>query len=218
MTQDQPAGATTLYLIRHGATDANERRPYILQGRGVNYGLSANGRAQAAGAAEFLKSFRLDRIYCSRLLRSIETAQAIAGHHGLDVEPIEELAECHVGQWEGLDWDTIMARHPDEYRAFLENPAECAYLGGESYGDVLRRVRPVLQGLLERHAGETIAVVAHNVVNRVYLADLLGLHLCKAKDLKQANACVNMIRYENGRTSLITMNACFHLPETLRHW
>jgi broad specificity phosphatase PhoE len=218
MSQAPAPSATYLYLIRHGATDANERRPYILQGRGVNYGLSTNGRAQAAAVAEFLKTFTLHRIYGSGLLRSIETAQAIAAHHHLEVQSIDELAECHVGQWEGLDWDTIMARHPKEWEAFQTNPAECGYLGGESYADVLRRVRPIFERLLEQHVGEAIAVVAHNIVNRVYLADLMGLDLCKAKDLKQANACVNVVRYEAGRATLMTLNACFHLPESLRHW
>lgn len=213
-----PADSTYLYLIRHGATDANERRPYILQGRGVNFGLSANGRGQAAAVAEFLKDFQLDRIYGSCLVRSIETAQAIAAHHNLEVQTIDDLAECHVGQWEGLDWDTIAARHPDEWRAFHENPAECGYLGGESYGDVLRRVRPVFERLLREHVGQAIVVVAHNIVNRVYLADLMGLDLCRAKDLKQANACVNVVRHQAGQTNLMTLNACFHLPESLRHW
>ena len=41
------ANATILYLVRHGATDANLRRPYVLQGRGMDLPLNETGRRQA---------------------------------------------------------------------------------------------------------------------------------------------------------------------------
>jgi broad specificity phosphatase PhoE len=204
--------ATTLYLIRHGATEANLRRPYILQGRGVNQSLSETGRVQATALAEFLRTHTLHHIYCSVLTRAVETAETVAAHHGLSVNKLPELTECHVGQWEGLDWGSIRTQYPEAYELFTGNPAENPYLGGESYRDVLARVEPVFTELLRQHRGETIAVVAHNIVNRVYLARILGLDLQKAKDLRQSNCCVNVIRRDNGVTSLETMNSCFHLP------
>jgi broad specificity phosphatase PhoE len=202
---------THLYLVRHGATEANERRPYVLQGRGVDLGLSPAGRRQAEAVGRFLAGFPLRHVYSSQLLRAVETARAIAAHHNVEVSPLVELSECHVGQWEGMDWDAIMRDHPDAWKAFMENPAECPYLGGESYGDVLRRVKPVIGELLDRHRGESFAIVAHNVVNRVYLAHLLGLDLRHAKGLHQSNGCVNLVRHREGETSLITLNASFHL-------
>ena len=215
MTTSPPPDTTLLYLVRHGATEANERKPYILQGRGVNYGLSATGQRQAESVARFLSEFPIRHVYSSCLLRSIETAQAIARFHQLKVEQIEDLAECHVGQWEGMDWGTIMREFPEAYEAFIRSPGEAPYLGGESYGDVLRRVQPVLAGLLEQHAGEAIVVVAHNVVNRAYLGHLLGLEPRKAKDLRQANCCVNVIQHRSGETQVLTLNSHFHVPGAL---
>ena len=147
--------------------------------------------------------------------RAIETAEQIARHHQLQVQPVEQLVECHVGDWEGMDWKSIEREHSEAYRAFMENPALNPYLGGESYCDVHSRVQPVLQQLLERHVGESIAVVAHNVVNRVYLAGLLGVELTRAKDLRQTNAGVNVVRYRDGETTLMTLNSHFHLDESL---
>ena len=211
---DSPAPATTmLYLVRHGATDANEQRPYILQGRTLDGSLSSRGRQQAEAVSRFLKRFELSRIYCSRMRRAIETARSIAEPHDVEIETIDELVECHVGCWEGMDWDSIMREFPDEYSAFMENPAENPYLDGESYGDVLDRTQPAIQQILERHPGESIAIVAHNVVNRVYLSRLLGLELHKAKDIRQSNCGVNVIRYRDGVTELMTLNADFHLTE-----
>ena len=215
MSTSPPSDTTVLYLVRHGATEANERKPYILQGRGVNYGLSTTGREQAAAVARFLSEFPVRRVYSSCLLRSVETAQAIARFHELEVGQIEDLAECHVGQWEGKDWGTIMREFPEAYEAFIRRPGEAPYLGGESYGDVLRRVQPVFARLLEQHAGESIVVVAHNVVNRAYLGHLLGLEPRRAKDLRQANCCVNLIRHCSNETQVLTLNAHFHVPEAL---
>lgn len=215
MTPTPPADTTWLYLVRHGATEANERKPYILQGRGVNYGLSEIGRRQADSVARFLSEFSIQRIYSSCLLRSIETAEAIARFHELAVEQIDELAECHVGQWEGKDWETIMHEFPEAYSQFIANPGEAPYLGGESYGDVLRRVKPVFDRLLEQHAGESIAVVAHNVVNRAYLGHLLGLEPRRSKDVRQANCCVNVIHHRRGETQVMTLNSHFHVPGAL---
>lgn len=213
MRTKPPAGTTYLYLIRHGATAANEKRPYILQGDGIDLGLSSSGQRQASEVGDFLSSFELDHVYCSPMVRARETATAIATPHGLEIRPVDDLVECCVGIWEGLDWETIQERHPEPARLFLENPADNPYLGGESYGDTLRRVKPVFDELLETHRGEAIAIVAHNVVNRVYLASLLGLEVRRAKDLRQQNACVNLISYDGRATQLVTINSIFHLSE-----
>ena len=78
---------------------------------------------------------------------------------------------------------------PEAHAAFAERPDSAGYLNGESYRDVDARAFPVIEWLLERHRGERIAVVTHNVVNRVILAKLLGLELRQAQTLRQANCC-----------------------------
>jgi broad specificity phosphatase PhoE len=198
---------TTLYLVRHGATLQNESRPVVLQGNGIDGPLSETGRRQAEGVAGILSRMPLTHVYSSPLRRARQTAEAIAEPHRLPVLIVEEIHEVDVGQWEGVSWSRIMEEQPEAYARFIANPETVPYLGGESYGDVLRRARPAMLALLSRHEGESIAVVAHNVVNRVLLADLLGLPLRQAKDIRQANCCVNVIRRKNDTVELITMNA-----------
>ncbi|MBW3542830.1 MAG: histidine phosphatase family protein [Planctomycetes bacterium] len=207
---------TTLYLLRHGATDANERRPYILQGGGIDLPLSEIGRRQAQAVAQFLSRVRVTAVYSSKLKRACETAQAIARPQRVMAKTLESIEECHVGRWEGMDWASIEREYPHEYRAFMDEPAETPYLGGESYLDVLRRARPAIERVLEQHAGETVVVVGHNVVNRALLADLLGLHLGRARELQQANTGINVIRRRNGAAEVLTLNAHFHLHDLER--
>lgn len=208
--QPQP-DSTILILVRHGATTANEQKPYILQGSSIDLPLSPNGEKQAEAVADFLSTFPIGRIYCSTMLRARQTAGEIARRHSLEIASLPEIVECGVGLWEGMDWESIKEQFPEESHRFLANPADNAYLGGESYGDVLRRVGPVFERLLELHRGEIVVVVAHNVVNRVYVADLLKLDLKLAKDLHQSNCCVNVIQRSRAGTHLITMNSTFHL-------
>ncbi len=205
---------TQLILVRHGTTDANVRVPYILQGSGIDLSLNENGRKQAALVAKFLAKFPVRHVYASTLKRASETAGMIAQHHSLSVTEIAELVECNVGQWEGKDWDTIAQENPEAFRLFHEDPSVQPYLGGESYSDVLRRSLPVFERLLQQHVGETIVVVAHNIVNRSLVAHLLGLEMRRAKELAQGNCCVNIIQHHAGKNTLVTMNSVFHLDET----
>ncbi len=205
------ADSATLYLVRHGATDANLQRPYVLQGRGIDLSLNAIGRQQAERVAALLARHSVAAVYASPMRRAAETAQAIAARCQAEVTFHEELVECNVGRWEGLSWDGIREQFPEAYANFQRDPSQFPYLGGETYADVARRSLPVLEQLLERHRGQEFVVVAHNIVNRVSVATFLGLELARAKDIHQSNCSVNVIRREGGQTHLVTLNANFHL-------
>lgn len=209
---------THLFLVRHGATEANERVPYILQGCGIDLSLSSRGAQQAASLARFFAagSDRIHHVYCSEMVRARQTAEAIAGALGQSPATLQHLQECDVGCWEGMDWESIRRDYSDAHRRFIDDPDQHPYLEGESYGDVLRRAWPVIDQLLTRHVSERIVVVAHNVVNRVLIARLLGLEIRRAQGLHQGNGCINLIRRRADRTELVTYNALFHLPSELR--
>ena len=204
---------TTLLLIRHGATEANERVPYILQGDGIDLSLSATGRAQAEAVGWFLSDVPLTAVYSSGMVRANETAAEVARPHGLEVRTAEGIREVNVGRWEGMNWGDIERDHPAEYAAFRANPGHVAYLHGESYAAVLARAAPAFAELLARHAGERFAVVAHNVVNRAYLAALLGMPLDRAAGLRQHNACVNVVTHAAGEAPRVqSVNQNRHVP------
>ena len=201
-----------LYLIRHGATVNNTANPPILQGCRANPPLSDAGLAQAAATAQLLSGRPLRVVYCTPLLRSRQTAEPIAAAHGLTVDEIPELTECDVGHWEGRSWIEIEQTEPEAYRSFMSDPATHSYAGGENLAQVLARVQPVIERLLGENLGNEIAIVAHNIVNRVYLATALGVPLARAREIVQDNGGVNVIRYRHGAPQVLTVNAAFHLP------
>jgi broad specificity phosphatase PhoE len=202
---------TVLYLIRHGATDANLARPARILGRRHNPPLARMGVRQAEATRDFLAIRPIDHCYCSPLLRAVQTAAIVAAPHGLSPQPVDALTECDVGRWEGLDWQTIHSLDADGFQRFHANPAEFGYPGGESFRDVHGRVAPVLDELLDQHAGQSILVVAHHVVNRTYLAGLLGLTLGQARQVTLDNCGISVVVRDGARTTVNTLNAAFHL-------
>ena len=205
--------ACWLYLLRHGATEYNLRTPPVLQGRTVNLGLAPEGLRQAKCAAEFLAGAKLSAVYSSELLRARETAKLIAAKHRLEISTRAELIEVDVGRWESRAWAEIMQTDPEAYRLFQHAPGSHGYAGGENLQQVQDRVLPVFFDLLARHVGQAIAIVAHNVVNRAFMAAVLGLPLNEARALMQENGCINMLKYQAGEVTLHTLNATFHLYE-----
>ncbi|MGD9127543.1 MAG: histidine phosphatase family protein [Planctomycetia bacterium] len=200
-----------LYLIRHGATPNNEARPHILQGQRSDPPLSALGEDQAARTSRLLAEVPFTAFYSSPLLRAVQTAQVIAEPHGLEVTPVDELIEVDVGKWDGWDWGRIERETPEAYRAFLDDPSVHPYYGGETSADVLRRGDPAIRALCGRHLGETICIVAHNVMNRTFLANLLGMPMKRFTKLPQDNCGVNLVRFRPDKVKLVMLNGVMHL-------
>lgn len=204
-----------VYLIRHGSTANNRARPPRLQGRRSDVALSDDGVEEAERAGEFLARVPIDAVFSSPLLRARQTAQAIAQHHGLGVRVIEPLVEVDVGDWEGMSWPQIEQTHPQQYAAFMSNAVENPYLGGETVADVLERVAPAMNELAAANLGKRIAVVAHNIVNRAFLASIMEMPLTWFRLIRQDNGGINLLRCRAGRWKAISINCVFHLPGRL---
>lgn len=209
---DLPSDDTCLmYLVRHGATPHNQMNPPRLQGAGVNESLSETGREQAGRAAAALAGRPIAEVYCSPMKRAVETAQLIAQPHELGPVQTPTLIEVNVGRWEGRTWDEIQAEDPQAYARFRDNPGEHGYPGGENMIQVIERVTAALDGLMVRHLGQEIIVVAHSVVNRTYLGSLMGMHPRDGYRVPQENCAISLVRYKHGKAKAVSVNAITHL-------
>lgn len=202
---------TTMYLIRHAATEANLAQPARLQGCHHNPPLARLGVRQAELTRDFLALRPIDHCYCSPMLRAVQTASIIAAPHGLAPLPLDGLVECDLGSWEGLDWPTVRYLDADGYRRFKDSPRNFGYPGGESLDDAEARVTATLEDLFARHAGHAILVVAHHDVTRLYLAGLLGMTAEQARQLHLDNCGISMVTRDDTGTAVSTLNASFHL-------
>ena len=101
----------------------------------------------------------------------------------------------------------------ETYQRFMDDPAANGYPEGESYADVLERVGGPIDDVLASHRGQTVAVVAHNIVNRVYVARLMGWPRSRAREIRQDNTGINVIRGREDETTLMSFNVRFHLDD-----
>ena len=122
---------TVMYLIRHGATEANLAKPSRLQGRRHDPPLARLGVRQAEASRVFLAVRPIDVCYSSPLRRALQTALIVGAPHGLSPVPLAALTECDIGRWEGLDWQEIKYFDAAAYHNFMSDPATFGYPGGE---------------------------------------------------------------------------------------
>ena len=202
---------TLLYLVRHAATAANLAVPAFLQGRGIDPPLAPEGIRQALLTRDFLAIRPIDVCYSSPLKRARQTAQIIAEPHGLTPKSVADLTECDVGRWEGISWEQIKADEPEAYRQFHDDPTKFGYPDGETFAEVHKRAAAAIDDILTRHAGQAVLVVSHHVVNRTFLAGVLGIPIKRAKQVALDNCGVSVVVREGNKLRVATLNAAFHL-------
>ncbi len=196
--------ATTLYLIRHGSTAGDEEMRYK---GSIDVPLSDKGRGQIARASLTLErllarrarannnSSGLAAVYSSPLSRARETAGIVALPFGLEPVIIPAFRERCFGRWEGLTFDEIARRYPEEFSAWVEDPLDSSPQGGESTREVAARLEPALENILARHENENIVIAAHGGVNRVILCLFLGIPLTNIFRLEQDHGAINIVEF-----------------------
>ena len=157
--------------------------------------LNQLGRAQAKAAGDTLKDVRFDRVIVSGLPRTIETAELVLQHNRHGAQPYETWPELR--EIRGLRMAEI--RDEDVEAGFLDvfsRPSNFAarFLGGESVGEFVDRVRPAFMRLLADASWQDALLVLHGGTNRAILSHCIaggGREFFGA--LHQTPACINLI-------------------------
>lgn len=149
---------TRMLLLRHGQTEFSAQRRY--SGRG-DPPLNEIGWRQAGLAARYLTQRRgIAAVISSPLQRAYDTATTAARALGLEVTVDEDLIETDFGAWEGLTFTEAAARDPELHRRWLYDTGALPP-GGESFDDVLRRVRRGRDRIIADYPGANVLVVSH---------------------------------------------------------
>jgi broad specificity phosphatase PhoE len=170
-----------LWVVRHGQSAGNVARdaaeaaalPVIdIAERDMDVPLSALGHEQACALGrwfgELPKQDQPDVILCSPYLRARQTAASVLdalSREASDARIDERLREKEFGILDRLTRHGILAKFPElaEQRThvgkFYFRPP-----GGESWCDVILRLRSVLDTLTREHTGQRVLIVAHQVI------------------------------------------------------
>lgn len=165
-----PPGATEIILVRHGASaSAVPGVPFALvDGRG-DPPLSEAGRRQAEAVAVRLAGEPLDRLFVTTLQRTVQTAAPLARATGLDPEVVADLAEVHLGDWDGGEYRIRAAQgDPIVARVFAEERWDLIP-GAERADAVEARVRAGLEHVVAATGPDRVAaaVVHGGIIGEV---------------------------------------------------
>ncbi len=160
--------ATSVYLVRHGATEWNVYKR--AQGQ-ADIPLTDKGRLQALDVAKQLSNFDIRAVYSSDLQRAAATAAPIAQVFGLQVVTDPLFREIDQGEWTGLPVEEIERRWPDLWGAARHYNARP---GGESPQQVRARSLDGLRAAVAAHPDGGIVVVSHGGTIRWMCAEALG--------------------------------------------
>ena len=170
-----------LWIVRHGQSAGNVARDAAelsgaalidLDSRDANTPLSELGHEQSTILGRWFASLPADQrpqvLLCSPFVRAQQTCEAIAMAIAIDPEDVavdERLREKEFGVLDRYTVAGIRAKFPElaEQRAmvgkFYFRPP-----GGESWCDVILRLRSVVEVLRRDYVGERVVIVGHQVI------------------------------------------------------
>jgi broad specificity phosphatase PhoE len=210
-----------MWLVRHGQSQGNVARDEAQQAgsltiaiatRDVDVPLSELGHEQAEATGRWFADLpageQPDVILSSPYLRACQTAEGIrdAGRLSARIKIDERLREREFGVFDRLTTLGIREKYPDEAEhrkmlgKFYHRPP-----GGESWADVILRLRSALNTINLHYCNRRVLVVCHQVVvlcMRYILEDLdeaAILRIDKQADILNCGICAyDFEESENG--------------------
>lgn len=202
-----------ILLIRHGETAWNRVRR--MQGH-VDTPLNEEGLRQARALGLAMASKKPDAIYSSDLQRARMTAQPVADAHQMNIVFDTELRERCYGAFEGLMYEEITQRYPEEFAAWHARDLHLRFPAGERQAETLQEFHDrsvmALERIARRHAqSQTVVVVTHGgVLDCVYRA-ATGMPVEARRDFETINAAINRLRWDGNRFILLQWADVSHL-------
>jgi broad specificity phosphatase PhoE len=190
--------------MRHGEVDNGLEKRY--NGH-IDVDITEKGIEQMHRLAGLLDGKPVKAVYSSDLIRSVKGARIVSARLGLEHTPVRTLRERSVGQWEGMTAEEIKQRYPEEFKSWRTDLLNYRPPEGECLQDVRDRILPEYKRIVASHPGEEIAMLLHGGVNRIILADALGLDPLNLFRIDQAFGALNIIdHFDDGMTVVKLMN------------
>lgn len=203
-----------LFLLRHGQTDFSRANRFCGE---IDPPLNPVGLRMADALGAALGGSPWTAIYCSPRTRALQTATPLAQAAGVPIQIDDGLREIAYGEWEGLTHDDAVARHPEAYAHWANDPASHGTPGGETAFMVAARATPVIGRLREIHPSGRVLVVSHKATLRVIACALLGMDVRLFRErLAQPVGALTCFEIDGRNVRLTLHGDVSHLPPDLR--
>ena len=183
-----PEGSTTIYLVRHGATEpAHRDRPFATAHGHGDPALAPEGVEQARRVAKRLAAEHeiepFSVVYVTTLRRTHETAQPLLEATSLLKREEHDLREVHLGEYEGGLLRLKGAEGDPLVREVYSEERWDVIPGAEPWVDFQRRCVGAIERITEAHRGERVVAVVHGGVIAAVLS-----HVAKSRNFAFVSA------------------------------
>ena len=163
-----------LYIVRHGETEWNVIKRF--QGQ-LNTPLTEKGMEKLGETGKKLKNILFDQVYTSELERTVNSAEIILNENNgyknnkLELQKLAELNEVYFGVWQGLTYEEVFLKYPEEANNYFYNVKNynAENVEAENLKDALERFLKGINKILNRHKSGNILVVTHGTVFEMFI-------------------------------------------------
>ena len=163
-----------LYIVRHGETEWNVIKRF--QGQ-LNTPLTEKGMEKLRETGKKLENVLFDEVYTSELGRTIASAEIILNENRgyknkkLELKKLAELNEVYFGVWQGLTYEEVFLKYPEEANNYFYNVKnyKAENVEAENLKDALERFLKGINKILDSHESGNILVVTHGTVLEMFM-------------------------------------------------
>lgn len=160
-------------IVRHGETDYTVERRYC--GSAIDAPLNKTGIKQAERLRRVLSKHKVDVIYASPMIRTLQTADIALGRRRIKLIKDSLLRESNLGKWEGHTLDEIRKKFPKDVQKWYRDPIRCGATDGETPIMLHKRVTRFLKRISNgNHNDKVIAIVTHSGPFRIIVGEMNG--------------------------------------------
>ena len=163
-----------LYIVRHGETEWNVIKRF--QGQ-LNTPLTEKGMEKLKETGKNLENVLFEEVYTSELERTVNSAEIILNENRgyknkkMELKKLAELNEVHFGVWQGLKYEEVFLKYPEEANNYFYNVKnyKAENVEAENLKDALGRFLKGINKILDSHKSGNILVVTHGTVLEMFM-------------------------------------------------
>lgn len=139
--------------------------------------LNEKGRYEVERLTDWLirRSPKVDRIYTSPSLRTIQSARILSKKFKHDFDVIDALTSRKAGLWSGLTFEQIEEKYPDMLKQYHKDKINFWAEGGETTAQLNERVQKTIESLINANPAKRLIVVTHNEIIQSAISQALEI-------------------------------------------
>jgi probable phosphoglycerate mutase len=174
-----------------------------LAGQDDSVELSKDGLKQSEELVNFLKSLKINQVYCSPLTRCIQTITPfMKANPEIEFQIKSNLIEMNYGEWSGKKLGALSK--DKRWRSVQNKPSGFTFPQGESFKQMRRRVDGLIKDLSAQKG--PILLVTHGDIIKMFLAATLALPIDKFQSFVAEPASISSVSIGKSTNSIIQSN------------